>query len=618
MRTAQALAAGGCASVSMLAPPAARPQRLRTPTRAASNDPAPLQQRAERPAAGPPAAARGLWRPRAHAQLEAGSTAEAECAQAQVRAPGFGGSRASPSRCQPPHAADHLTTAAAPPSRAQDTAAAAAAAPPAAPPPDLEPGEPARPGLTTRLKGWMPWSQQQQQQQQAIPLASTLGRPSPASSFADEDAALGDGMAAAAPPGAAPPPRGSWHALGRRRGAASGQLEAAARRRQAAADEAAAERPVATDHAALRLLRERVISGSAPGQRGDAFKLGLVVEGGGMRGCVSGGALQALSDLGVRGAFDAVYGSSAGAINGTYFLSGQRDGVAIYHDHIASQEFIDIRRLLSRRPGLPPALNLDFLLGHVMETVLPLDFDAVLASPIPLKVVASSLDALAPVLLQGFACRDDLRACLRASATVPEVAGGPVVHRGQALVDAAVFEPVPFRSAIADGCTHLLVLCTRPRPARRSYLDRALADALEAGVKRAVMSPAYMVPAWRAEVDSLVRDGLGQDEMLARAFDPGAAELPWFGGAHVYPVYPSARATSFSPLCIDVPTLKGGVAEGRRATLQMLRATLGDYLDFGPHEAAANIVPLAPPGQRGSGDRLWRRYIAGGDFSSHA
>ena len=32
----------------------------------------------------------------------------------------------------------------------------------------------------------------------------------------------------------------------------------------------------------------------------DNFKLGLVVEGGGMRGAVSGGGLQALHDLGLR------------------------------------------------------------------------------------------------------------------------------------------------------------------------------------------------------------------------------------------------------------------------------------------------------------------------------
>ena len=48
-----------------------------------------------------------------------------------------------------------------------------------------------------------------------------------------------------------------------------------------------------------------------------------------------------------RNAFDAVYGSSAGAINATYFLSGQRDGVKIYTEEIANKDFIDLSRLIN-------------------------------------------------------------------------------------------------------------------------------------------------------------------------------------------------------------------------------------------------------------------------------
>ena len=45
--------------------------------------------------------------------------------------------------------------------------------------------------------------------------------------------------------------------------------------------------------------------------------------------------------------------------------------------------------------------------------------------------------------------------------------------RGRRLVDGAVFEAVPFRQAIADGCTHLVVLCTRP-PFKCVPMDSAL------------------------------------------------------------------------------------------------------------------------------------------------
>lgn len=38
----------------------------------------------------------------------------------------------------------------------------------------------------------------------------------------------------------------------------------------------------------LRLIQQRLRDGSTPGRRKDRFKLGLVVEGGGMRGIVTG------------------------------------------------------------------------------------------------------------------------------------------------------------------------------------------------------------------------------------------------------------------------------------------------------------------------------------------
>lgn len=50
-----------------------------------------------------------------------------------------------------------------------------------------------------------------------------------------------------------------------------------------------------------------------------------------------------------RDCFDAVYGSSAGAMNATYFLSGQREGVDIYSQDITNTDFIDLRRLLKSK-----------------------------------------------------------------------------------------------------------------------------------------------------------------------------------------------------------------------------------------------------------------------------
>ncbi|KAL3926618.1 MAG: hypothetical protein SGBAC_013403 [Bacillariaceae sp.] len=65
--------------------------------------------------------------------------------------------------------------------------------------------------------------------------------------------------------------------------------------------------------------------------------------------------------------------------------------------------------------------------------------------------------------------RQGLFACLQASMTVPGATGPPVrLHRANnkdivlPCFDAFCFEPVPYRSAVEEGATHVLALCTRP------------------------------------------------------------------------------------------------------------------------------------------------------------
>ena len=98
----------------------------------------------------------------------------------------------------------------------------------------------------------------------------------------------------------------------------------------------------------IDLLRARVARGSRAPHR-DGASIALAVEGGAMRGVISAGMVSALEDLGLVDAFDAVYGSSAGAINAAYFLAGQaRLGTTIYYEDINNAEFIDLARALSR------------------------------------------------------------------------------------------------------------------------------------------------------------------------------------------------------------------------------------------------------------------------------
>ncbi len=109
------------------------------------------------------------------------------------------------------------------------------------------------------------------------------------------------------------------------------------------------------EHPVLELLHARVRSGSQPGERQDGYKIGLAIEGGGMRGAVSAGAAAATNLLGLSDAFDAVYGSSAGALIAAFFVSRQLNGTIIYSDILpaAGKRFLDRTQLIPAMGLLP-------------------------------------------------------------------------------------------------------------------------------------------------------------------------------------------------------------------------------------------------------------------------
>ena len=220
----------------------------------------------------------------------------------------------------------------------------------------------------------------------------------------------------------------------------------------------------------IELLVARAARGSRP-PHDDGARIALAVEGGAMRGVISAGMVSALEDLGLGSAFDAVYGSSAGAINAAYFLAGQaRLGTRIYYEDINTRRFIDLGRAFTQRP----ILDLDFLLDEVAGRRKRLEMGRVIDSASPLVILATDVDTQSPAVFRRFVDGRSLRDALHAGATMPIVAGGPREYEGHRYLDAVLSEPIPVGAAERDGHTHVLALLTRsgamrPRP---SAFDR--------------------------------------------------------------------------------------------------------------------------------------------------
>jgi predicted patatin/cPLA2 family phospholipase len=213
-----------------------------------------------------------------------------------------------------------------------------------------------------------------------------------------------------------------------------------------------------SEHVVIKEIVRRHVEGVAGNsdRSNGGVKLGLVVEGGGMRGVYSGGVLVAMEALGLTGVFDEVYGESAGATNSCYFLAGQaKFGSAIYLDDLTSSKFFNPCRI-------GKIIDIDYAIDVVVKCIKPLDVDRVLASGSGLHIaVTSALNGDARLV---DAKRDGvpLLTLLKASTAIAPLYNRPVLIDGTPYVDGGITNPIPVQSAIDGGCTHILVLLTRP------------------------------------------------------------------------------------------------------------------------------------------------------------
>jgi predicted patatin/cPLA2 family phospholipase len=208
----------------------------------------------------------------------------------------------------------------------------------------------------------------------------------------------------------------------------------------------------------LGVLRDRLRAGSTPGHRADGLRVVLAIEGGGMRGTVSAGMALALHELGLVPAFDAAYGASAGAITGAWLLSSNPEGLRGWAEPSYAKALIRRRALLRGRP----VVDVRTLIEVIYQTEFPMDFGSVLASAVEYHPLATDAATGASTDLRPLIGDPaELRLALRASASLPFLAGPPVRLRGRRFYDAGVAESIPFRTPLAQGATHVLLLRSR-------------------------------------------------------------------------------------------------------------------------------------------------------------
>jgi len=189
--------------------------------------------------------------------------------------------------------------------------------------------------------------------------------------------------------------------------------------------------------------------------------IGLVLEGGGMRGAYTSGVLEVLLNKGIE--FPNVYGISAGACNALSYISRQKNrNYNIFYQYIADKRYISVENL--NRTG--SLFGFDFIFGELFHTLLPFDYESFFNSPTDLKVGTTDLKTGQTVFFDKANLDGDFTA-VRASSSLPFVSN-IVSYHGHELLDGGCATPIPIERSIFDGNEFNVIVLTRDSSYRKS------------------------------------------------------------------------------------------------------------------------------------------------------
>ena len=193
--------------------------------------------------------------------------------------------------------------------------------------------------------------------------------------------------------------------------------------------------------------------------------IGLVLEGGGMRGVFTSGVLDYFMDNNIR--FPYCVSVSAGACNGLSYLSQQRGRAKQTNiDLLEKHRYIGMRFLWSQRS----ILDRETLYDRIPNELLPFDYDACFANPMTYEMVTTNCLTGKPAYLSERHKPERLLAIAKASSALPYVC--PVVWVDhQPMLEGGIIDSIPVERAIAMGYTYNVVVLTRNRGFRETSRD---------------------------------------------------------------------------------------------------------------------------------------------------
>lgn len=185
-------------------------------------------------------------------------------------------------------------------------------------------------------------------------------------------------------------------------------------------------------------------------------KIGLVLEGGGMRGAYTIGVLDHFLDEEIR--TDYVIGVSAGACHGVSYVSNQRGrSYRINTNYVDDKRYVSFTNYIKTKS----IFGMDFIFDEIPHKLDVFNYDSFFNSPSDFVTGVTDVLTGKPKYFG----KEELNynaTILRASSSIPVFA--PIVeYKGGKYLDGGTSDPIPVRKAFEDGCDKVIVVLTRER-----------------------------------------------------------------------------------------------------------------------------------------------------------
>ena len=189
--------------------------------------------------------------------------------------------------------------------------------------------------------------------------------------------------------------------------------------------------------------------------------IGLVLEGGGMRGLYTAGVLEYFLEKQLF--FPYVIGVSAGACMAATYLSRQKGrNKKVNTSLVKDPRYLSLRNLVFKRQ----LFGMDFLFDDIPNRVVPFDYDTFNQGKERFLVGTTCCHTGKAVFFDKEEHSKNILQIIRASSSLPFVAP-PVSYHGKLLLDGGLVDPIPIKKSQQDGNIKNVVVMTKAEDYRK-------------------------------------------------------------------------------------------------------------------------------------------------------